>query len=186
MPTSFNSANIRKLLEHRPRHAIRLLYEAYYYRLYGIAYRYTRDRQDADDVMQEVFVDVFRRHREIGRMSDEPILNYLVKAVRNQAISHYRKKVRSSMRETRYYHTRVETGNDYAPDRDLISYEDEASVVLIVARLSDREKESLLMQLEGFRVKDIARRLSISVKAVERNLTRARKRLRAFLGMDSG
>lgn len=184
MPTSFNNANIRKLLEARPRQAILLLYEEYYYQLIWIAYRHTHNRQDSDDVIQEVFVDLFKRHKQISRMSDEPIVNYLIKAVRNRAISQYRQKMRLSMRETQYYHAHGKTGDEYAPDRDLISNERAASLSLVVARLSDREKESFLMQLEGVRVKDIAERLSISVKAVERNLTRAKKRLRAFLGVD--
>jgi DNA-directed RNA polymerase specialized sigma24 family protein len=52
---------------------------------------------------------------------------------------------------------------------------------MILSGFPRRERECLLMQVDGeMPVKEIARRLKISKKAVERSLTSAKKRLVQF------
>lgn len=184
MSASFNNAHIRNLLESWPEMAIVLLYDNFYDQLLRIADIHTQERQSSEDVLQEVFAEVFKRHKEIAQKRDEPILRYMIKAVQFHSISHYRHRVSVSARETQYFYSQIDPEGDYSADRNIISHERKRFLRLIVGTLPPREKECFLMQLDGMRVKDIARRLSISVKAVEANLTSARKRLRAFSGVE--
>src|SRR5688572_501766 len=101
MSASINNDHFRNTLYSWPEIALILLYENFYHKLLRIADMHTRDRQASEDVLQEVFVDIWKRHKQIGQRRDEPIERYLVKAVQYHSITHYRNRVRTAERETR-------------------------------------------------------------------------------------
>ena len=183
MPASIDIEHIRNILYSWPEIAMILLYNNFYDKLIRIADIHTRDRQASEDVLQEVFADVWRRHKEIGQKKDESIQRYLIKAVQYHSITHYKKRVKTSEQETQYFYANETNPPEYSVEASIIADESRRFLRLIVGTLPPREKECFLMQIDGMRVKEIARRLGITVKAVERSLTSARKRLRGFSGV---
>ena len=70
--------------------AFRQLVEAYKRKFYGLAYQYTRNHADAEDVSQTAFIKVFR---SIGTFKTGSSLNaWLYRVVVNTAIDHIRKR----------------------------------------------------------------------------------------------
>ena len=180
MSASINDEHFRNTLYSWPEAGMILFYENFYHKLLRIADMHTRDRKSSEDVLQEVFADVWKRHKEIGQMRDEPIERYLIKAVQYSSITHYKKRVRTAECETQYYYANSESLADTPAESDSSSTNDQRLMKLIAGTFPDREKECLLLRMEGLPVKEIARQLGITRKAVERNLTRARKRFRRF------
>ena len=68
-------------------------YRRYRDAMYSAAFSYLHNEADAEDIVQEVFVRLAQRHMStVTRLSqDDSLLYYLLTAVRNAAMSHFRK-----------------------------------------------------------------------------------------------
>ena len=68
----------------------RILYDLFKARLMGLCRRYTTNREEAKDVLQEAFIKIFRK---IQQVTDPEKLESWMKSVTvNTAIDHFRKK----------------------------------------------------------------------------------------------
>lgn len=182
MPAFIDTAEFRNTLYSWHEKIIAYLYENYYDRLVKIADMHTHDRATSEDAVQEVFNDISERHKELGLNHDQSFTTYLIRAVTNHAITLYRRNLRSNLRDTRYFYTIQATS---PPERNaeakMIAADRRSLLKIVIGMLPPREKECFLMQTEqNLKVKEIARRLGITPKAVESNLTNARKRLRKY------
>lgn len=158
-----------------------LLYQDHYESLIRIADMHTRDRHASQDVLQEVFADIWQKRREIGQQRDEPIHGYLIRAVQYHAISLYKRNKKTTDDETQYYYAKAASVLEDPYEAVIISQENQTFIRLIVATFPEREKQCLLLQIDHrLPVREIASRLGISRKAVERSLTSGKKRLRKF------
>lgn len=181
MSASIDNEQFRNLLFSWPEKAILFLYEHYYDHLIRIADMHTHDRRTSEDVLQEVFADVWKKHRTLGQQRDQSIQSYLIKAVAYHAISLYKKRARTAEREKEYFFGAISDPVDHPAEEGIIFEENRTFIRLILGTFPLRERQCLLMQTEEeLPVKEIAKRLGISRKAVERSLTSARKRLKKF------
>lgn len=166
--------------------AMVLLYQNFYDSLMRIADMHTRERYASEDVLQEVFTNIWKRHKEIASQGDEPLQNYLIRAVQYHAITYHRRRWRNRRGEMEYYYSHAEPMSEYPAEADLISEDGRRFIKLILGTFPPRERQCLTMQTyDGMTVAEIATCLGISGKAVERSLTSARKRLRRFSGLIS-
>lgn len=181
MSAPINNEAFRNLLFSWPEKAISYLHERYYEDLLRTADAYTRNRKLSEDAVQEVMIDIFRKHKTLGQQHSQPFLAYLFRSVANQAITLYKKNLRAHMRESQYFYDFSRTSPEANAEARIISTERQAFLRVVLGTLTPKERECLLMQVEeNLPVKEIAKRLGISAKAVERSLTSARKRLKKF------
>jgi len=182
MSTFIDTPEFRNLLYSWPEKILAYLYEDYYELLLKIAEMHTHDGATAEDAVQEVFNDIAERHKELGRSYDEPFHKYLIRAVSNHAITLYWKNMRSNIRDTRYYYTTQTTRSaEKNAEEKIIAAEKRSFLKVVVETIPPREKACFLMKNEqNLKVKEIARRLGISAKSVESNITRARRRLKKY------
>lgn len=181
MSPFIDSEEFRNLLYSWPEKAIRSIYDHSYEDLIRIADMHTHSRMLSEDALQDVFTDVLMRHKEIGRPRGESVTGYLIKAVTNHSISLYRKKTRALGRETEYYYTSARGVHENPIESAIISKERQSFLRLIIGTLPPRQKECMLLRIDlEMSTKEIARRLSITKKAVEWNFATARKRLQRF------
>ena len=66
--------------------ALEALFKRFYKPLRAYAYRFVADEYQAEDIVQDVFLDIWQRHESI-RFDDESIKSYLFKAVYTHAIN---------------------------------------------------------------------------------------------------
>src|SRR5262245_44010367 len=155
------------------RDAFEALYRAYWERLYAFAFRYVRSQQDAEDVVQEVFVRIWR-----GRADWVPpgaVRNYLYLAVRNAAFDclHRAAVARRWRGKTAHLVTVA------AIQPDLEAAELGAAVERALADLPPKRSAVCKLRLiEGLSYAQIADRLGICEKTVETQLARGLKFLR--------
>src|SRR5882757_3541963 len=115
--------------------AQRLLYESFKARLMGLCRRYTRNREDAQDILQESFIKIFVN---IKRVETEAKLESWMKSVTvRTAIDHYHKSRKNDM--IQYSETEYEISDN--------------AVNLLVEELSDEFLIALISELpEGCRM----------------------------------
>ncbi len=171
----------RKLLLSYPSKAIQFLYEAYYRSLLRIALNLTQDKDAAEDIVQEVFLYVWINSKRLGKHHEQSIEHYLVRAVRNKAITHYKKSVQLKVDRRKYIDNGSFAWYDNSVEKTVIEMEIIKEIRQLIATFPLKERECLLMKIdEELTTDQIALAQNVSRKAVERSLTSARKRLRKY------
>lgn len=178
MPDPINNERFRKLLLSVPTKAIEFLYDSYYHLLIGVSKRLTKNHDASVDIVQETLIHVWDRRSELGQYHDQSIQHYLVRVVRNKSISFFKSniKVEEGLRHLNGKHRQ----NSESPiEMKIIEQEVQSEIRQLITSFPKREKECLLMRIDDdMTTAEIAVVLNVSVKAVERSLTSANKRLR--------
>ncbi len=138
-------------------------------RLYAAAFNITRQRQDAEDAVQEALLRLFRSDKEFE--SEEHIKAWLIRVTINIAKSTC----------TSFWHRNRVPYEDYM---DEIPFEDESDRDLMEAVLSLPGKYRIIVHLyyyEGYKTREIAEILKLSENTVKTRLLQSRKLLKAKL-----
>ena len=162
--------------------AYEFLFREYYAALCHYAERYLKDQSLAEDVVAQVFCNLFIKRKELVIQSIQP---YLFFSVRNSALNQLRsRKNKTEIEESSELH--VLTGYDLKAN-DFISpiLHREAEKLLddAINTLPPQCKEIfLLSRNERLSHKEIAIKMGISVNTVETQMSRAIKKLSKLLG----
>lgn len=172
------SERLKNLLFSWPDKAVELFYEWYFDRLVSVSLKYTCDEKASEDIVQETFFNVWQKHKELAQNEKLSVYRYLYGIVRHKSIDAYWRNIEVG-----------ELQAAYLEDTDTTSLSAELRIIVgekrehlrgIIATFPRMEKECLLMQLDGIPVAEIARHFGVTVKAIERSLTCAKKRLRQY------
>jgi RNA polymerase sigma-70 factor (ECF subfamily) len=143
----------------------------------GLAYRYCRDRQDAEELAQEVFLKVWRHARSFR--GDSLFGTWLYRLAVNTCLS-FRQRQRSRPASLPLQGD-FASGSPPAGD-ELVAAHREARLRGALAALPPRQRMALaLASLADRSYEEIAVVMDVSVPAVESLLFRARKNLAAVL-----
>ena len=154
--------------------------------LLGLAWRLTRNAEDAREVAQEALLRAFRSLA--GYDASRSFRNWLFQIAANEARDRYRKRAR----EKAAFDSLVErspcatTGAAApGPETDRDRQEIRSDILRALAVLSPREREVLVLRdLEDFDVAETARTLGCSAIAVRVHLSKARRKLAEVLRRD--
>ncbi len=138
-------------------------------RLYAAAFNITRQRQDAEDAVQEALLRLFRSEKEFE--SEEHVKAWLIRVTINIAKSTC----------TSFWHRNRVPYEDYMDD---IPFEDENDKDLMEAVLSLPDKYRIIVHLyyyEGYKTREIADTLKLSENTVKTRLLQSRKLLKTKL-----
>ena len=156
--------------------AQRRLYERFSGQLFATAIRYTNSRVDAEDVLQDSFVKIFK-HIKSYRL-DFSFEGWMRKIVVNTAITHYRKSQKHSHHQdiTDLPATPRDMENQHDPEFTAEELE------FAIAQLPLGYRTVFCMYvIEGFKHHEIAEQLQIDVNTSKSQLSRARKYLQRVL-----
>jgi len=155
------------------------LYEKYCKRVYKFAYSILKSREEAENLMQDVFLNLWENRHKVEK--DSSVKSYVFTITYHAAISVIRKKARES--EFVEYLKSVQKINVESVDVVLEYNELTNKLDEIINTLPQRQKEVyLLHRVEALKYNEIAERLNISVNTIENHMSRALKTIREKLG----
>lgn len=177
---------IEKILEQNDV-AFAILVEKYKKLVYSAIYRLVRDSTNAEDIFQDVFIEV---HRSIHFLRNENDLSgWLFKISYNKAISFLRKKnpARANSNFDQGHHLENETNkysliDHHTPEQKLENQEAEIILYTAIDKLPEMQKKALLLhKFEDFSHKEIGEMMDLSVSSVESLIYRAKINLKKSL-----
>ena len=159
--------------------AFRALYQRYWQIIYTTAFSYLHDRQACMEIVQDIFVSIWRQRTQLQPGSFH---HYLTAAARYQVYRHLQQRLKQRI----LYREDLQESTGRQPVNEgefgLQYRELEATLDLHLAGLPDRCREIFyLSRKEQLTIAEIAEKLHISKRTVENQLTRALQHLRAVL-----
>jgi len=170
------SGKVISLYQHNtPDEKVELLFRKYYAALCKSLYRTLRDATLAEDIVQEVFLKVWEMRESL--QLDEAMQSYLYRSCYNTALNF----LKTQKQKTDIDQLEAVPSEDSA-EKNLSFLEAEKQILTAVEALPPKTRLVFsLSRFEELSYKEIAERLDISVKSVEKHMGIALQRLRENL-----
>jgi len=171
-------------IRNKDQQAFRSLFDCYYKQLYAYARKFVHD-DIAHNAVQDLFASIWQKSNSITITTS--LQNYLISGVRNNCLHWLEKqKVRNKYVNDTAIQMAIDELNFYANTEDsyqsLIEAELQGKLNEAISKLPPQcQKVFIMSRSEGKKNKEIAEELGISVKAVEKHLTKALKILKEDL-----
>lgn len=161
--------------------ALKEIFDKYHKKVYRISYGVVRQREEALDIVQEVFIKLFRSIRNFKGRSQ--FYTYLYRMTMNTAIDHARKAGKqffSSLDEEGSFEPPDEL--EKGPERVLLQKELEERVKWAMSKLPAEQKAALIFRdVEGLSYQEMAEAMGCSIGTVMSRLHYGRKRVQELL-----
>lgn len=158
------------------------IYKLYYPKMFAFAKNYIQANEDAENVVQDVFVVLWEKKDELELSCT--LTTYLFTLVKNRCLNYLRHKLIEEEFNTQM---KEELGFKlYALESLEYSYPSEKELQAVIQRaldaLPERCREVFIKsRIEGLKYKEISEELGISVNTVENHIVIALKKLRVAL-----
>jgi len=165
------------------RHAFNMLYKKYAAIMLGVCLRYSGNKVEAEDILQEGFIKVFKKIESFERKGK--FQNWLRRIMVNTAINHYNANKRFNRDEefdpTKEIHTGMDL-HEEEPYGDALSLTADELMALINNLPQGYRMVFNLYVFEGMTHQEIADIMEIGVSTSKSQLSKARKYLRKEIG----
>jgi len=143
--------------------------------LHGL--RYLRDRHKVEDLVQDLFHDLWKKRENINIKSS--LSGYLKTSIRNRIINHAKSKRMDFAEEDEIKGFKVDEANT---QQNMENMELEEYLHSVIEQLPEKCRMVFVMsRFEELSYKEIAEKLEISPKTVENQISKALKVLREHL-----
>lgn len=150
-------------------HYQKALYQQHYRKMYGICLRYAENKDDAADILQEGFIQVFKY---IDSFRGGSLEGWIRRIVVNMAIAYYRKK-------SKYVMTDVDEAKGVGNNEDAMANLSAEEILKLIQELPVGYRTVFnLYEIEGYNHIEIGEMLGISVGTSKSQLSRAKEMLR--------
>ncbi|MFP5080510.1 RNA polymerase sigma factor [Pedobacter sp. JCM 36344] len=167
-------------LKTRDRRRFEVFYKKFYRPLFTVAYRYVRHTQTAEEIVHDVFINIWNKSDQLNIQSS--MKSYLFRSIVNSSLN-YIKKEKTQMEKQSAYRIVHEQGLEIVE-----SEATEAEEILLkgledaLAQLPEKCKQVMYLSRFGkLKQQEIADQLEISIKTVKNHLTYGFKKLREHL-----
>lgn len=159
--------------------AFEIIYQRYHRRTYSLCLRMTSSPTEAEDLTQEVFIQLFRK---IGSFrGDSAFSTWLHRLTVNQVLMHFRRRSVKNERTSEDGEMPEQTVRGTA-DPNKMSVVDRIALKNAIAELPKGYRSVFVLHdVEGFEHEEVARIMGISVGTSKSQLHKARLKLRALL-----
>ena len=157
--------------------ALETLFKRFYKPLQAYAFRFVNDKDLSEDIVQDVFFELWQR-RESIRFEDVVVKSYLFRAVYTHSLNALNKKHQNvcsldSERETDILDQYVSSYMQNS-EQSLLLKELEEEIMSYINTLPPQcHKIFMLSRSYGLKNREIAEQLGISIKAVEKQISKA-------------
>jgi len=144
-------------------------------KIFNYLLKILRNKEDAEDVYQDVFVAFFKK---INTVSADSYESYLYQTAYHKALNYIKKRKKLPSFE---YKPEIDGTDEYS------YYDDKKNKIIREAIQKLKPIDALLIELQFFQnksYKEIADTVSLSVSAVDSKLVRAKKKLKKIILQD--
>ncbi len=147
----------------------------HYRKLYLIAFRIIKNRQEAEDIVQNVFIKMWTMGDKLDSYRDNAAL--AVTITKNSCIDLLRKMKHIDTDISVYNITNVELVP--SPHDQLVRIETSAMLTRIIENLPQQYREIVLLrEIEGLSYEEISKQKNMNINSLRVNLSRARSMIR--------
>ena len=153
------------------------LFSTYYKSLCFYALKYVQSEEEAEDVVQEAFIDLYEKKDLLNDAEKQPV--YLYITVKNKSINHIRKN-KSKEKYTKWVLHSQSPSMDQ--EKAFIEAEFYREIMTQIDSLPEKSREIFkLSYLHDKKVAEIAKLLDVSVNTIKTHKMRAKDALRKKL-----
>jgi RNA polymerase sigma-70 factor (ECF subfamily) len=150
------------------------LFRTYFPPLMSFARKFLVDEDDAREVVQKVFINLWEKRKEV--QTGTSLKSYLFTSVHNRSLNVIRDRKKFSLGEM------PDVAGDWDVSKGIEAMELEEKIRSVIEGLPEKCREIFeLNRFEGLKYSEIADHLGISVKTVENQISKALKILREKL-----
>jgi RNA polymerase sigma-70 factor (family 1) len=155
------------------------IYQRYCYPLFSVAYRKLSDREVAEELVQDLFENLWSRRAD---SQIQQLSSYLFSAIKYRIINYLKvQKVKASY-ELFCRLSAAQADADTATEDTLALHDLSSALLASVQQLPEKSREIFeLSRLEHYSISEISVRVNLSEKSVEYHLTKSLKLLRSYL-----
>jgi RNA polymerase sigma-70 factor (family 1) len=176
-PIHHSDEELQKRLLNGDRDAFEEIFIRYWYPLFKVANSRVRSRQEAEEIVQDIFTSLWKNHN-ILFISNLP--NYLFSSVRKAVIS----KIRSKLVHEKYrnYYLQFFPGYSLATDEAVEFNELNTTIENALLQLPAKSQQVFrLNRLQGLSIPEISEMLKMPRRTIEDHLTKSLRKLRMHL-----
>lgn len=177
MYQKFTDEDLVTFLMNGDKYAFEAIYNRYWLKLYAVAYEETGTREEAEEIVHDVFESVWKRKEAVVIQN---LSAYLVVSVKHR-VNNY---IKSRITQRRYQEHIImnEVRQSFATE-EFVRFSDLSQAVdEVMKKMPVKTSEVFkLSRFENLSVKDIASKLHLSEKGVEYHITQSLKLLREEL-----
>jgi len=172
---NWDNIQLMSALADGSRSALAELYERHWFALYRVAFQKTNSHEIAEELVQDLFVDLWQKR---AMLQVRQVTPYLFTALKYAVIDHIRHTVQKERFEVSHQIAHIDTSTE-----DLLGYNDLiASIETELQKMPAKTSEIFrLSRYDDQPIPVIAATLSLSEKTVEYHLGKALKTLRQRL-----
>lgn len=154
--------------------------------LYRLAYRFCGNPEDAEDLVQDLFIKLYPRCDELEGV--EKLRPWLVTSLYRMFVDGTRRQKRSPLEliddEVAFYET-ADGSESESPERELAEDQHIEQLQTAFQRMSEEHRVLLtLHDIEGYRLVELQEMLDVPVGTLKSRIHRARARMRRLLEAD--
>ncbi|MCW0484509.1 RNA polymerase sigma-70 factor [Gaoshiqia sediminis] len=162
-------------MEKRQYRSFEELFRLYFPRMQRYACYLLRDSDEADDLVQDVFLQLWRDQDLLDR--DKNVSSYLFTILRNRCLNVLKKRIvedryrlhETSVRADELYHTSFEKEGEFISFDELLYQE----VLGLISEMPEKCGIAFRLKwIEGKKIREIAEIMDISVSMVDKHLSR--------------
>ncbi len=133
------------------------------------------DGQDGEEIVQEVFLALFR-HLQLGKPRSN-LRGWIFRVAHNLALRQRAADVRTRSRMESDHETEASPDPKLNPEEQLLASQRQGRLLAVVAALPEQDRLCFNLRAEGLRYREIAEVLGMSLGSVSMSLTRTLQRL---------
>ena len=176
-PIHQSDEELLKRLLNGDRNAYEKIFIRYWYRLFKVAYNRIRSREEAEEIVQDIFVSLWKNHKGLLISNLE---NYLFSSVRKGVIS----KIRSKLVHEKYrsYYLQFFPGYSLATEETVEFAVLSTAIENAILQLPPKSQQVFrLSRLQGLSIPEISELLKMPRRTIEDHLTKSIRKLRVHL-----
>jgi RNA polymerase sigma-70 factor (ECF subfamily) len=144
-------------------------------KMYGYAYSILRNQQEAEDVVQEIFLKLWKLNTRLDSYNSIEALAMTM--IRNYCIDTLRKAKNES--DHNMTHEVIDTRPDISPYENMVRNENKRLLTELIDRLPEQLSKLIrLHDLDGLSYEEIAGSEGMNINTIRVSISRARKMIR--------